>query len=180
MAYITPSNTSFLSIHALHQNSTSSFRTFWTHEQDAPETSFHSIVLHPSEPHSSPGTLLISIFLAHFPAGPLSVLPEHLGKHSSQLPELTHIFPSTKAFTSYNNWNYFIYTVPKLYNLNCVPPQLPVSGDKAAALNDMVNCSQFIEHITSAGKFKYYGENQPFLQPKHCANSSVESHILWQ
>lgn len=50
MAYITPSKSWFLSIHTLHQNSTSSFQTFWTHERDTPETSFHSIVLYPSEP----------------------------------------------------------------------------------------------------------------------------------
>lgn len=144
MAYITPSKSWFLSIHTLHQNSTSSFQTFWTHERDTPETSFHSIVLYPSEPPLLPRHSAHQPFPGTPPCRPWSVVPEGLSNHSCQLPELTHVFPSTKPFTSYNNWKYFIYTLLKFYILHCVPPQLQIPGDTAAPLTDTPNCSKFI------------------------------------
>lgn len=123
MAYITPSKSPFLSMHTLHQNSISSFQTFWTHEQDTPEASLHSRVLYPSESPLFPSH---SAHQQHFP-GTLpcwtwGCAPEELGSHSPQLPELTHPSPSTKPFTSYSRWKYFIFTVLKFYILQCTPP----------------------------------------------------------
>lgn len=175
MAYITPSKSPFLSMHTLHQNSISSFQTFWTHEQDTPEASLHSRVLYPSESPLFPSH---SAHQQHFP-GTLpcwtwGCAPEELGSHSPQLPELTHPSPSTKPFTSYSRWKYFIFTVLKFYILQCTPPTDPRRQQQLS----LTHQSAANSHCTliMLGNLNTMGKTNP-SSTKTRSCSSAESHI---